>query len=303
MSMELHQLAYAEAIADEGSFTRAANRLHVAQPTLSRAIRLLERELGVVLFHRAPGHAAVGLTQEGAALLPFLHRVLADVEDAEAEARSLIGMATGRLVIGATPSLATRLLPPVLAEYHAAFPGVELSLVEARSRDLTALVTDGRVDLGIVVLPVHSPRVVTAVLFDDPLVIALRSDHALAGRARIRLRELDQLPIVAFSNGYDLRAVTDEACRRNGVQPRTAVEGGEMDGVLALVAAGLGVAVVPAIALDPNGPVRSVPLAQPRLHRTIALARRSDRPAGHAARELERRLLLTCRSRRRPLAT
>jgi DNA-binding transcriptional LysR family regulator len=290
--VQLHQLVYAGAIADEGSFTRAARRLHVAQPSLSHAIRLLERELGVVLFHRAPGQAAVEPTPEGAALLPFLRRILADVDDATAEARNLIGKATGRLVIGATPSLATRLLPPVLADYHADFPGVALALVQAGSRDLSTLVTDGRVDMGIVVLPVHNPRVTTVALFDDPLVIALSHRHPLAARTSIRLRDLDALPMVAFPSGYDLRAVTEDACRRAGVRPHTAVEGGEMDGVLALVAAGLGVAVVPAIAVPPDGPVRSVPLIAPTLHRTIGLAQRRDRPPGHAAREFERRLLL-----------
>lgn len=293
--MELHQLVYANAIADEGSFTRAAARLRVAQPSLSRAIRLLERELGVVLFHRGPGQSAVEPTAQGAALLPFLRRILADVDDTASEARSLIGMTTGRLVVGATPSLATRLLPRVLAEFHAAFPGVELAIVQAGTRDLAALVTDGRVDLGVVVLPLDSPRVSTVALFDDPLVVALGVTHPLASRARIGLRELGRLPLVTFPAGYDLRTVTDEAFRRSGITPRVAVQGGEMDGVLALVAAGLGAAVVPAIAVPPGGSVRAVPLVRPALHRSIGLAQRSDRPAGHAARELQRRLLLAHR--------
>jgi DNA-binding transcriptional LysR family regulator len=289
--VELHQLAYAAVIAEERSFTRAATRLHVAQPSLSRAIKLLERELGIVLFHRARGQATVEVTREGAALLPFVRRVLADVEDTTGEARALKGLAAGRLVVGATPSLATRLLPAALADYHGAFPDVELALVEAGSRTLTAYITDGRVDVGVVVLPIDDPRVATAPLLDDPLVLAVDSTHPLAHRAGVRLRELDRLPMVAFPDGYDLRAVTDEALRRIGIQPRTIVEGGEMDSVLALVAAGVGVAVLPAIAVPADGPIRGVPLTHPRLSRTIALARRADRPAAHAAREFERRLI------------
>lgn len=294
--MELHQLAYAVAITDDGSFTKAAKRLHVAQPSLSRAVRLLEHELGVVLFHRASGQPLVELTPEGAALLPFLHRVLADVEDTTAEARALTGLATGRLVIGATPSLTTRLLPAILAGYRDDFPDVDLALVEAGSRDLTSHITDGGVDLALVVLPIDNPRVTTEPLFDDPLVLAVGHDHILAKRKRVQLRALDGLPLVAFPAGYDLRSATDDACRQAGVHPRITVEGGEMDGVLALVAAGLGAAVVPAIALPVDGGLLAIAITHPKLHRTIALARRGDRPPVHAAREFERRILAAYRS-------
>ena len=105
--MQLHQLAYALAVAEEQSFTRAAARLHLAQPSLSRQVRLLESELGVALFNRGPGQGPVTLTADGQTLLPFMQRVLADVEATGAEARALSGMARGRLAVGATPSLIT----------------------------------------------------------------------------------------------------------------------------------------------------------------------------------------------------
>ena len=110
--VQLHQLAYALAVAEEKSFTQAAARLHLAQPSLSRQVRLLEDELGVLLFNRGPGQGPVTLTPDGAALVPFMQRVLADVAATGAEARALSGMARGRLAVGATPSLITERAGP-----------------------------------------------------------------------------------------------------------------------------------------------------------------------------------------------
>ena len=132
--MQLHQLAYALAVAEEQSFTRAAARLHLAQPSLSRQVRLLESELGVSLFNRGPGQGPVTLTADGETLLPFMQRVLADVEAIGAEARALSGMARGRLAVGATPSLITSALAPALVEFHDSHPGIDLSVVEADSQ-------------------------------------------------------------------------------------------------------------------------------------------------------------------------
>ncbi len=141
--MQLHQLTYALAVADERSFTRAADRLHLAQPSLSRQVRLLEHELGVVLFNRGPGQGSVTLTPDGQALLPFMQRVLADVEATGAEARALSGMARGRLAVGATPSLVTSVLAPALVEFHGHHPGIVLSVVEAGSHQLVPQVAAG----------------------------------------------------------------------------------------------------------------------------------------------------------------
>src|SRR3979411_2746175 len=132
--MEFHQLRYFVAVAEERHFTKAARGLHVAQPSVSRAIRVLEEDLGTSFFHRRKGKVA--LTSAGEVLLPWARRVLADVDGAALEVRELSDLRRGRPAVGATPSLPTTLLPPALAHFHAAFPGVELVLQEAGSRDL-----------------------------------------------------------------------------------------------------------------------------------------------------------------------
>jgi DNA-binding transcriptional LysR family regulator len=289
--VQIHQLAYAVAVAEERSFTRAAERLHLAQPSLSRQVRLLERELGISLFNRGPGQGPVTLTPDGSALLPFMQRVLADVEATGAEARALSGMVRGRLAMGATPSLITSVLAPALVAFHTRHPGIDLSVVEGGSHQLVPQVAAGEVDLALVVLPVADPLVEATPLFDDPLVLATAPAHPLAARAAVRVRELDGLDLVMFREGYDLRVVTLAACAEAGVQPHLVSEGGEMAGVLSFVASGLGAAVVPAIALPADGSLVGVPFAAPTLSRTVALAQRRDRALARPARAMAEELL------------
>jgi DNA-binding transcriptional LysR family regulator len=300
--MQLHQLTYAIAVAEDHSFTRAADRLRLAQPSLSRQIRLLERELGVQLFNRGPGQGSVTLTADGDALLPFIRRVLSDVEATGAEARALSGMGAGRLSVGATPSLITSVLAPALVEFHDSHPGIDLLVVEAGSHQLVPQLATGEVDIALVVEPVNDAAVRTTALFDDPLVLAVAPGHPLAERRRVRVRDLDALPLVMFREGYDLREATLAACRDAGVEPRLVSQGGEMDGVLAFVAAGLGAAVVPAIALPGDATLIAIPFWQPALSRTVALAQRHDRPLARPAQALADQLNRTPAFRRPPVS-
>jgi DNA-binding transcriptional LysR family regulator len=280
--MELHQLRYFVAVAEVRHFTKAARDLRIAQPSVSRAIRVLEEELGTPLFHRMKGNVA--LTSAGEVLLPWARRVLADVDGAASEVRELADLRRGRLAVGATPSLTTTLLPPALARFHSAYPGIDLVLHEAGSRDLVGELEQGAVDVALVILPVRGEMLETAPLLREELVVAVASDHPLASRKTIAIAELKGVPLVMFRDGYDLRASTVAACRRAGFEPSFALEGGEMDGVLRLAATGIGVAVVPSLVVDPAGPLRAVRLTEP-LTRTIGFANRRDRRLSRAGRE------------------
>ena len=161
MDVELHQLRYFVAVAEQRHFTKAARELSVAQPSVSKQIRRLEDELGAPLFHRMRGNVA--LTPAGEALLPLARRVLTDVAGAESEVRDLTGMRRGRLSLGATPSLSTTLVPPALARYHQSYPGIELVLLEAGSRDLVGELERGTLDVALVILPMHDDILETTV--------------------------------------------------------------------------------------------------------------------------------------------
>jgi DNA-binding transcriptional LysR family regulator len=269
-------------VADEGGFTRAAAVLRVAQPSVSAAVRALERELGIELFHRSGGE--VTLTPAGEALLPWARQVLADVEAGRAAVGDLMGLRRGRLSLGATPTLTTELLAPILADFHRRYPHLELSLREEGSGRLVTALERGELDLAVVVLPVERSWVRTEPLVEEELVLAVPPGHPLAGRTSVSVNDLQDLPLVMFREGYDLRESTLSVCREAGFAPTFAVEGPEMDGALALTAAGLGATVVPISVITQGGPLIGVPFHDVALRRTIGLAYRQDRRLPPAAR-------------------
>jgi DNA-binding transcriptional LysR family regulator len=291
--MQFQQLHYFVAVAETRHFTRAAERVHVAQPSLSQQIKALEKELGAELFSRARGNVA--LTDAGEALLPLARRIIADAETARHEVQELVQLRRGRVRIGATPSVCTGLLPEVLRLFHDLHPGIELLIEESGSHDLVRELARGGLDLALVVLPLPTPppALTTIELIHEDLVVVSSSARA-APRSPIRIADLQGEPLVMFRHGYDLRELTVAACRAEGFEPSFTVEGGEMDAVLGFVRAGLGLALVPRMVAERAGrDLRSTPLDKPGLSRTIALAHRSDVAPPRAARELQKVLLST----------
>ncbi|MFD5778999.1 LysR family transcriptional regulator [Streptomyces sp. NPDC126933] len=290
--MQFQQLLYFVAVAETRHFTRAAERVHVSQPSLSQQIRALEKELGAELFSRARGNVA--LTDAGEALLPLARRILADAETARHEVQELVQLRRGRVRLGAPPSLCTGLLPDVLRAFHDLHPGIELLIEESGSHDLVRELARGALDLALVALPLPapSPALTTVELLHEDLVV-VSSAAAPAPRRPVRIADLQGEPLVMFRHGYDLRELTVAACRAEGFEPSFTVEGGEMDAVLGFVRAGLGVAVVPSMVAARARDLRVTALARPGLRRTIALAHRSDVAPPRAARELQKVLLST----------
>ncbi|WP_344048997.1 LysR family transcriptional regulator [Streptomyces thermoalcalitolerans] len=293
--MQFQQLQYFVAVAETRHFTRAAERVHVAQPSLSQQIKALERELGADLFLRARGN--ITLTDAGEALLPLARRILADADTARHAVQELVQLRRGRVRLGATPSLCTGLLPDVLRAFHDRYPGIRLLIEEGGSHDLVRELARGALDLALIVLPLPSPSpalTTVELLREDLVVVSSPEAPPPGGRGRraVRIADLEGERLVMFRHGYDLRELTVAACRAEGFEPDFAVEGGEMDAVLGFVRAGLGVAVVPRMVATRAGlGLRVTPLARPGLHRTIALAHRSDVDPPRAARELQRMLL------------
>ncbi|MFJ9870631.1 LysR family transcriptional regulator [Streptomyces sp. NPDC101165] len=295
--MQFQQLQYFVAVAETRHFTRAAELVHVAQPSLSQQIKALERELGADLFLRARGN--ITLTDAGEALLPLARRILADADTARYEVQELVQLRRGRVRLGATPSLCTGLLPDVLRAFHNRYPGIQLLIEEGGSHDLVRELARGALDLALVVLPLPTPApaLTTVELLREDLVVVSSPEVRAPGTSGeggrvVRIADLESERLVMFRHGYDLRELTVAACRAEGFEPDFAVEGGEMDAVLGFVRAGLGVAVVPRMVAARTGRgLRVTPLARPGLHRTIALAHRSDVAPPRAARELQRMLL------------
>jgi DNA-binding transcriptional LysR family regulator len=277
MDMNLEQLGSFVAVARLGNFTRAAEHLHLAQPSLSRQIAALEQDLGTDLFHRARGGST--LTSAGESLLPLARRMLADAESVRRELAELAGLQRGRVRLGATPSLCISLVAEVLSVFHAAHPAIELHLSEQGSRRLLDELGRGELDLALINTS-EATSVdrfsVTPLLVEELVLISAASAPPVAGGDTITLAEIAALPQIGFSATYDLRGTTDAAFRAQGLSPTVVLEGAEMDAVLRFVEIGLGVAIVPAMVLIDRPGLRSVRLAAPPLTRSITLARPTD---------------------------
>ena len=291
--MQLQQLRYFVSVADTRHFTHSAELLGVSQPTLSKQIHRLEEALGAALFDRSSG--GVTLTAAGETLLPLARQMVTDADAAHDAVREIVGLRRGRIRLGATPSLCTSLLPPLLRRFRTAYPDIDLLVHESGSQDLVADLVARTLDLALIVEPDGGtdPALHTEPVLRESLVVAsaVGEQPPAAPGELLHLTDLRDVPLVMFRIGYDLRDVTQQACRQAGFAPRLAIEGGEMDAVLAFVEAGLGLAIVPSMVLVNRPLLRGTQVAGPGMTRTIALARRRETVLPHAAEALRGTLL------------
>jgi DNA-binding transcriptional LysR family regulator len=278
--MELHQLRYFVTVAREGTFTRAAERLYITQPSLSEQIRKLETELGSPLFQRLGRKLA--LTSAGDALLPHAQRIMAEVEQARTRIQEVRGLRRGRLAIGVLPSPAARLLPTFLADFRRRHPGVEVVLREENaSADFEQMVHDGVLDLAIIRLPKRRPDLEETFLVREPMVLVVPHGHRLAERRSVELVELAGEPFVTMKVGYGLRDLLDRLCRQAGFEPKIVFETAHMGSVVGLVVAGMGVTVVPRMAAGQEG--RRIRVSDPHAYRELGVIWRQGQPLAPAA--------------------
>jgi DNA-binding transcriptional LysR family regulator len=278
--MELRQLEYFVAVAEEEHFTRAAERVLVAQPAISQQIRRLEAELGETLFDRDRRH--VRLTAAGRTLLPHARATLAAAGRARAAVGSLSGLLTGELTVGVFEGAPERLLADALGQFRRAHPGVEVRVREDYALALLDAVRRGELDAAITALPEArrpgpGPRILE--LATEPVVLAARPDHPLARCDEIPLARLRGEPMVALVAESTQRAHIERACRKAGFAPRVAAECRHLGLLWDLVEQGVGVAAVPRSAPRGNHHVALVPIVRPRLQVQLVIAAGPDIPA------------------------
>jgi DNA-binding transcriptional LysR family regulator len=282
--MELRHLRYFEAVARYSHVTRAAAELHIAQPALSKQISQLEHELGVALFDRVGRN--VQLTEAGESLLPHARAVMAQVEAARAEMAERIGLRKGRATVGAPPTVGTQLLPAALATFNKRYPGIELRLHESGVQTLLDLLETGLTDVAVVTLPVDDENLTVVPIFTEEMVVAVWRGHHLAERSEVAISELRGEPWVLSPENYELREAALVACERAGFTPRVVLDGGETDTLLHFVAAGMGVALVPRLAVQGASGLVALPVSDQKLQRSLGVVWRGDRVASPAARAL-----------------
>lgn len=277
-------MRYLVALADEGNFTRAAAREHIAQPALSQQVRRLEQEVGLALVERTTRRVA--LTEAGTLLVARARAVLADVEAAQAELQALRGAFTGRVSIGAMHTMGPVDISAPLAEFHRRHPGVELTVREQSSEELADMVRLDELDLAFLSVTerVESHGLGLAQLISEELVAIVAPEHPLAGRGPIRLGELADEEFVSYRPGSRLRELLVSAALAAGFTPRVTLESNESRRVRRLVARGVGVAILPrSDCVGAGAEVAVLALEAPRLTRDISLAWRENRRRSPAA--------------------
>ncbi len=282
--MELRQLEYFVAVAQEANFTRAAARLHVAQPGVSAQIKGLEREVGQPLFDRSG--RTVRLTQAGAAMLPHAQAALAAVADARAAVDAIGGLLRGHVAVGMVTACASVDLADLLASFHAEHPGVEIHLSEANSDVLLSSLQDGSLDLAwVAVAGPTAPGIGSVVVADETLVAAVSLQDEWADRERVTLTHLVRRPLISLPPGTGMRTALDQACRRHGLAADVALEATSPPLLGQLARQGLGVAILATSMAEADPGLHAVAITNPALRGRIELAWRADgrtSPAGRA---------------------
>lgn len=265
--MELHQLRYFCAVAETGSFSRAAEQSHVSQPSLSQQILKLEDELGARLFDRLG--RSVRLTELGKTFLPRARAVLRELEAAKGdvvEGKEFIG---GPVTVGVIPTVAPYFLPPRLTAFSRKFPQVRLTVVEEITPVLLDRLRAGTIDVAVLALPLRGHELEAVPLLTERLFAALPKKHKFNSRAALSLKDLRAEPFLLLRDGHCFRDTAVAACDRARLHPQIVFESGQFSSLLSMVGAGMGVSIVPEMAIEKKSDCRYVRIADEQAVRTI----------------------------------
>jgi DNA-binding transcriptional LysR family regulator len=284
--MELRQLRYLVALAEERHFTRAAAREHIAQPALSQQIRKLEQEVGLPLVERTTRRVA--MTEAGEVLLARARRILAEIEAAEDELQGLSGIETGHIHVGAIHTMGPIDLSLPIGIFNDAHPGVEITVRDQSSEELAEMLRVDELDLAFLSVTerIESHGLGLHQLVSEELVAIVPTGHRLGVRRRVRMAELAGERFISYREGARLRELLVSAGHEAGFEPEVALESNESQLIRRLVARGLGVAILPrSDAQGPGADVAIATLTEPALTRDITLAWREGRRHTPAASE------------------
>jgi len=285
LGVELRHLLALQAIAEHGSFGRAARALGYTQSAISQQVATLERAVGEKLIERPGGPRPVSLTEAGQLLLRHAEAIVARMKAAQADLAAFSEGAAGPLRIGTYQSVSARLLPALVRRFKEAFPKVEIQLSESAIDDeLEARIERGDVDLSFVMLPMNEAPLEAAQLIVDPYVLLVPTGSRLAGRAKPpSLKEIAKEPLIGYRQCRSMAAV-ETAIRRAGAEPRIVFRSDDNGTVQGLVGAGIGVALVPRLTLQPTDGVEVIDMADLLPPRLVGIAWHRDRYRTPAAR-------------------
>lgn len=291
-AMNLHHLRVFFAVAEHRSFSRAAGALFISQPAVSKAVREFEHQLQLPLLERggsgARGSKGVRLTESGQALFDHARGIFALEHAAAEEVRARIGLKIGRIIVGASTTIAGYWLPPFLATFARQHPAVQIQIRVGNTQAVGQALINCEVDLALVEGAVSDPRIVPTHWRDDRLQIIASANAPLARGRSLRVKELNREIWLLRETGSGTREVTDRLMRAHQIEPERTIELGSNEGIARAVAAGLGIAMLPACVvreLVRMGEVKALPLSRPPgLMRPLFLLQLKERPSSPLVR-------------------
>jgi LysR family transcriptional regulator, hydrogen peroxide-inducible genes activator len=265
--MEVHQLRYVCAIADTGNFSRAAERCQITQPSLSQQVLKLEEDLGAKLFDRLG--RSVRLTDAGRAFVHHARAILEHMEVARSSVADKNADLRGSVAVGVIPTVAPYLMPGCTAAFAKKYPDAKLRIVEETTLVLVEGLRDLSIDVAILALPLRHKDLELIPIRTEPLFAVLKKDHPRASAKSLALKDLRGESFVMLRDGHCFRDLSIATCTRARVTPNIAFESGQFSSLLGMVAAGVGVSLIPEMAIDRNVGCRYVRLSDAQATRTI----------------------------------
>src|ERR1700735_1367588 len=268
--MEVHQLRYVCAIAETGNFSRAAERCNVAQPSLSQQVLKLENELGAKLFDRLG--RSIRLTEAGRIFIPKARAILDQMEVARSSVADKNADLRGSVTVGVIPTIAPYLMPGYTTAFAKRYPDAKLRIVEELTSVLVEGLRDLSIDVAILALPLRHKALELFSIRTEPLFAVLGKDHPRASARSLALHDLRGESFVMLRDGHCFRDLSIEACTHARITPNIAFESGQFSSLFGMVAAGVGVSIIPEMAIDSNTGCRYVRISDTQATRTIVAA-------------------------------
>lgn len=283
--MDIRHLTYFIEVANQRSFTKAAQILHITQPSISKMIKLLEEELDVILFYRSAKQ--IELTDAGKALLHQAQQIVNSFQNLTSELADVIHSKKGAITIGLPPMVGARFFPKIISDFTSLYPQISLTLLEVGSQKVQVGIDDGSLDIGVVMLPVNETLFEIIPIIDEPLMLIVHPDHPLADKSIVELTELKDENFIFFRESFTLHDNIINRCIESGFSPKIAFKSSHWDFIAEMVAINFGIALLPRIIcqdLDPTR-IKIIPIAEPMIHWKLGIIWKKDRYLSFAAKE------------------
>ncbi|QKY70398.1 LysR family transcriptional regulator [Lentibacillus sp. CBA3610] len=284
--MDIRQIECFTEVARQLNVTRAAETLHIAQPSLSKTIKNIERELGVQLFYR--GSQQLELTDAGEAFLVNAKKVLASFANLRSELNDVIDLKKGEIRIGIPPIIGAAFFSKFISRYKENYPSIDLLLTEVGSNKISEGVSDGDLDIGLVCnLPAQQENLEIIQLLNDPLMLMVHQDHPWADRHDVAFAEIKNEPLILYHHDFSLHDRIMAACSRHGFEPKVVCESSQKDFMIEMVGAKLGVTLLPSRICSQieNENLAAIPFTQPEVNLELGMIWNKDKYLPYAVRE------------------